>query len=79
MATKPVQGMTDEEGRVLAAVSLVEADGGQGYVQQIAAAAELPVDETRRVLSRLLNPLDLVREVPTDRPDFGPLYTVKER
>jgi hypothetical protein len=79
MAAKPVTNLSEEEGRVLAAVSLVEAEGGRGFIQEIAAASQMSFDDVHRVLSRLLNPLDLIREVPTDEPDWGPQYSVKER
>lgn len=75
--------LTEGQRRTLEAVSRLEAEGHAGWAHEIAEETGQSVDETRRVLSGLLDEHDLVQEVGTppeqDEPDLGPRYRVKQR
>ena len=63
-----------EQARVYQAVADLEARDEPGYLQEVATAAGLPVDQTRREISALLR-ADLLREVAgAQEPDLGPRY-----
>ena len=74
--------LTDSQQRTLDAVSRVEANRQQGWLDEIAEASGQRPEEARQALSALLNEHDLVQEVTTpdeEGEDLGPRYRVKQR
>jgi hypothetical protein len=83
--TFPERGRPDYDPaheRVFRALSEVEAaHGGEAvYLEEIAGAADLPLEETRLLLHDLVAVLKLVTELEgVDTPDLGPRFTIKPR
>lgn len=69
--------LTEKESQILEAVAGLEAEGKETSLAAISGATGLPEATVRVNLSRLLDDLGLVREVPG--PDGSPGYSIASR
>jgi hypothetical protein len=74
--------LTHQEARLLEVIAELEAEGRPTWLDDIAERAGFGQGETRAVLTRLLNDLGLVQEVPgtaASDVDFGSQYVLTGR